>query len=409
MGLAVLTTSTLLIAGCSSATSGDETSPRSVTSGDPATAAALASLAKESLKKYNLQSIVVRVVKDGTDLYTGAAGESMTGVPATPQMRYRNGAMAFTYIGQAFVRMVDQGLVSLDDPVEKWMPDLPRANKVTIKNLLNMTSGYADYVYQPKVLHGVEKDPFRQWTNDELMSIGLAAPMNFEPGTNWGYSHTNYIILGELLEKITGKPTSEVLNDYVLAPMNLTSTSSNSDTPAIPEPVLHSYTAERREFLGISAKTPFMEDSTFWNPSWTTAEGAVQTTDIYDMTTSMEIVGSGSQVSPEMYAAQTGPNLAGFGSRDPSGRCPICQPLTSARNYGLGILIMGPWLSQTKNFYGSGATTGYLPAEKLAITVVANPGAGASGKDGSAPDSSSAIFSGFAKAVTPENAPPAAG
>lgn len=69
-----------------------------------------------------------------------------------------------------------------------------------------MTSGYADYVYQPEMLHGTNLDPFRQWTPEELIRIGTSKPMMFEPRSNWGYSHTNYVILDRVLEKITGMP-----------------------------------------------------------------------------------------------------------------------------------------------------------------------------------------------------------
>jgi CubicO group peptidase (beta-lactamase class C family) len=194
------------------------------------------------------------VVKDGVDLYTGAAGESMTGVPATPGMHTRNGAFAFTYIGQTYARMADQKLVNLDDPISKWLPDLRDASKVTIRNLLNMTSGYPDYVYQPAVQDGVQAEPYKQWTDDEMIAVALARPNYFEPGTNWGYSHTNYVILGKLLSKITGKSTSAVLSEYVLEPMNLANTSSNAGTPAVPEPALHAFTSERRSFLKVPAK-----------------------------------------------------------------------------------------------------------------------------------------------------------
>src|SRR5262249_18812031 len=157
----------------------------------------------------------------------------------------------------------------------------------------NMTSGYADYVYQPEVLDGINLDPFRQWTSEELIQIGVSKPLDYEPGTNWGYSHTNYVILGRVLEKIAGKPMADIMQAYIIEPMGLKHTSSNGNTPAIPDPVLHAFSSERRETLQLPPDIPFYEEATFWNPSWTTAEGAVQTTDIYDMTTSMEFVGNG--------------------------------------------------------------------------------------------------------------------
>jgi CubicO group peptidase (beta-lactamase class C family) len=78
-----------------------------------------------------------------------------------------------------------------------------------------MTSGYADYVCQPEVLHGTNLNPFRQWTSEELIQIGISKPMQFEPGANWGYSHTNYVILGRVLEKIACMPLAEATRKYI--------------------------------------------------------------------------------------------------------------------------------------------------------------------------------------------------
>ena len=396
----------LLLASCSTDAGSPSSSPEP--SGDPAQTAALKELTDSALAKYKQKSVIVRVVKDGVDLYTGAAGESMTGVPATTQMHTRNGAFAFTYIGQTYARMADQKLVNLDDPISKWLPDLRDASKVTIRNLLNMTSGYPDYVYQPAVQDGVQADPYKQWTDDEMIAVALARPNYFEPGTNWGYSHTNYVILGKLLSKITGKSTSAVLSEYVLEPMNLENTSSNAGTPAVPEPALHAFTSERRSFLKVPAKLPFYEEATFWNPSWTTANGAVQTSNIFDMTTSMEIVGSGSQVSPEMYQQQVAPTLVGFGKKDPSGTCPVCRELTPELNYGFGVVLNGDWITQTKSFYGSSASGGYLPSEKLTISVIANTAQDGFGPDGAYlnQNASFSIFTDIANLVAPGLAPP---
>ena len=100
-----------------------------------------------------------------------------------------------------------------------------------------MTSGYADYVYQPELLDGTGLDPFRQWTSEEMIGIGTSVPLYFEPAEqNWGYSHTNYVILGRALEQIAGKPMAEIMQEYIVEPMGLANTSSNENTPLIPSP-----------------------------------------------------------------------------------------------------------------------------------------------------------------------------
>ena len=258
---------------------------------------------------------------------------------------------------------------------------------------------------QPPLAAALTRDPFQQFTDAELLNWGLSAPMDFAPGTNWGYSHTNYVILGQVLAKVAGKPLDQVLQQYVLDPMGLTQTSANGNTPAIPEPVMHVFSSERKEALGIPVATPFSEESTFWNPSWTTATGAVETTTIDDMTRSMEIVGSGSQVSPAMYKAQTGNSLLGFGHKDPTGRCSVCGPLTPQRSYGLGVVLIGPWILQAKSFAGSAAVAAYLPSHHLAISVVTTYLPEAYDDKGNYVDASRPVFLSIANALAAGSTP----
>ena len=130
--------------------------------------------------------------------------------------------------------------------------------------LANMTSGYPDYVQNADFLRDSLENPFRAWTPKEQIEIGLSTPRVFAPGTNWDYSHTNYVILGLALEAATGEPLADLLRRYILDPLNLTGTASEQ-TAWMPEPVLHAYSSERREYLGIPAGTRFYEESTFWD------------------------------------------------------------------------------------------------------------------------------------------------
>jgi CubicO group peptidase (beta-lactamase class C family) len=272
-----------------------------------------------------------------------------------------------------------------------------------------MTAGYADYVYQPEVLHAVVFEPFRQWSAEELIQIGTSKPMMFEPGTNWGYSHTNYVILGRVLEKITGMPLAEAMQKYIFGPMDLQQTQS-FNTAQIPAPVLHTFSSERRTDLRVPPEVPFYEESTFWNPSWTTAEGAVQTTDITDMTKTMVAVGSGKILSKTSWEAQIGPNLVDFGHRDPKCpdcQCPVCRENSTAFNYGLGVLNIGPWIAQSKGFAGCDAMVGYLPSKKLSIAVVVTYSPGAFDEKGNFknPDVSRKVFALLTKALAPDTLP----
>ncbi|MGH2551866.1 MAG: serine hydrolase domain-containing protein [Thermomicrobiales bacterium] len=372
-------------------------------------AEAVIEIAKRSLSDLNLKSVIVRVTIDSQELVTAAFGESTSGVPATTDMHFRNGSVAISYVATLLLRFVDQKLIGLDDTIDAWLPDLPDSNRVTLRMLANMTSGYPDYVQQADFIAACYADPFRQWLPDELIEYGVGKPRVFEPGANWDYAHTNYVILGLALEKIGGQPMDQMLREQILDPLGLTNTVSSS-TPAISEPVLHSYSSERRGLLGIPDGTRFYEDSTFWNPSWTITHGAIQTTNIYDMTASAEAVGTGALLSPESHLAQIEPRLVGFGALLDG--CPTCHPLTPQFNYGLGVFINGPWLFQNPFFSGYGAIAAYLPSKRIAIAVATTPGEAAFDDNGDligGGNLSMPIYREIGEMLAPDEAPPATG
>ena len=328
--------------------------------------ARIVAIAREAMAQHDLKAVILRVTIDGREIMTTALGESMTGVPATVDMHFRNGAVAIAYMATALLVLVDRGVVGLDDPLATWLPELPDADQVTLRMLANMTSGYNDFVANETFIAAFLADPFRQWTVEERIEIGLSTPRFFAPGTNWNYAHTNYLILGRALEAITGQPLAALLRELVLDPLGLRNTQSSA-TPLIQEPVLHAFSSERRQALGIPAGTRFYEEATYWNPSWSLAEGSIQTTNIYDMTATAVAVGEGILLSPESHAAQVEPRLAGFG--EPIAGCAACATLTEAYSYGLGVVLNGPWIVQTPLFAGLDSAMAYLPAEKLAIAV----------------------------------------
>lgn len=368
-------------------------------------AAAIIELAREAMTQHHLKAVILRVTIDGEEIVTKALGESMTGVPATEDMHFRNGAVAISYMSTLLLQLVDQEVVSLDDKLSNWLPELPDAERVTLRMLANMTAGYPDYVQNKRLDEELYANPFRQWTPKEQIDIGLSTPRVFEPGTNWDYSHTNYVILGLALEKITGRPLADLLQENILDPLNLEDTTSSS-TAAIPEPVLHAFTSERREALGIAPSTRFYEESTFWNPSWTLARGSVQTTNIYDMTATAVAIGEGTLLSLESHRAQVGPDLLGFGA--PLEGCPSCHKLDEVYSYGLGVVLSGAWILQNPLFAGYGGTEAYLPSKKIAIAVVTTYGEKGFDEQGRYGNASQEIFKAIGTYLAPE-APPLIG
>jgi CubicO group peptidase (beta-lactamase class C family) len=332
------------------------------------------------MTELDLRAVLVHVQQGEDVLASLAFGESMTGVPATVDMHFRNGAVAISLVATLVLMLVDEGIVALDDTIDQWLPDLPDASTVTIRMLLNMTAGYRDYVQSTELNTELYLDPFHQFTYEELLGYSFDQPRLFEPGTNWEYAHTQYLMLGKLIEAATGATVEGLMQEKVLTPLGLTET-QNFTTPEIPEPVLHAFTSERRPVLNIPDDTPFYEESTFWNPSWTITHGAIQTTTVADMAASMAAVGRGTLLSPESHAAQFSRDLVGFGSALDG--CGSCHTMTEDQVYGLGVWMIGPWAVQNPLFCGYSGTAGYLADGDVSIAVAVTYGAGSFGLDGS--------------------------
>jgi len=368
------------------------------------TASAITDIVQNAMATEHLRSVIIKVTQGDQVVTRQAFGTSMKGVPATTDMHFPNGNVAFAYLGTLLMEFVDEHKVGLDDTIDRWMPNLPEADKVTLKMLANHTSGYPDYETDPAFIAAYYADPFHIWTFQERLAYAFSRPVLFAPGTNWAYAHTNFMILGEILAKIGGKPLATLLSEKVLGPMGLTGT-AESQTSAVPSPVLHSYTSERREALGIPAGTAFYEESTFWNRQWGTPIGANETTTIDDMATSAVQVGTGSLLSESSYEAMTGPNLVGFGNADPS-CAPACRAMTDALNFGLGVVRSGSWILQAPSLTGYSETMAYLPSQEIAIAVVITFLPAAYDAQGNNASSANSIFRSIGALMAPNDPPP---
>ena len=368
---------------------------------------AILDIVRDAMAQQSLNAVIVRVLVDGQEIVTAALGESMTGVPATTEMHFRNGAVAIAYMSTLLLRLVDRKMIGLDDTIERWLPDIPDADKVTFRMLANMTSGYPDFVQNADFIKAFYANPFRQFTGDEQIAYGLSTPRMFAPGTNWDYAHTNYVIMGRALEHLTGKSLDVLLQEEVLDPLGLSNTVAWS-TPEITQPVLHAFSSERRTFVDIPNGVPFYEETTYWNPSWTLAPGAIQTSNIFDMAASAVAIGEGTLLTPASYQEMVAPSLIGFGA--PLKGCPACHTLDTAYSFGLGVVLTGSWIIQTPLFGGYGAVIGYLPAQKIAIAVAVTFGEESFDDQGSYKYSShQLLFRAIGAYLAPDDPPPARG
>ena len=388
-----------LLTGC-----GGPVSSPPAASTDTAKADAVLKIVKDTMAERHLKAVIVRVTVDGKEVLTQAVGDSMTGVPATPQMHFRNGAVAISYVSTLLLKLVDDNKVRLDDKMSKWLPDFPHADQVTLGQLAQMTSGYPDYVLGNDAFDAaLYANPFKQWTTDDILAQIRSRPLLYPPGTNWNYAHTNYVLLGLALEKATGQDMPTLLNDKVLRPLGLSQT-ANFDTPEIPSPVLHAFSSERRPTLKIPPGTPFYEESTYWNPSWSIIHGAIQTTNIYDLEATAVGIGSGKLLSADSYKAMVSTELRGKTHAQEG--CPTCFEQNNVYTYGLGIIISGHWLLQNPQLAGYAAVEGYLPSQKIAVAVANTYEPQAFDDQGNYSNEADTLFRRVAAEMAPNDAPP---
>jgi len=144
-------------------------------------------------------------------------------------MRYSIGSISKQFTASAILLLQQQGKLSINDPVSKWVPGLTDGNKITIRELLSHTSGYQDYWPQDYVMPMMLQPTTSQYIVDHWAKI----PLDFTPGTRWQYSNTNYVIAGLIVEKAAGKPLLEFLHEKVFDPLGMKSV-TNTDLAKLP-------------------------------------------------------------------------------------------------------------------------------------------------------------------------------
>lgn len=186
-------------------------------------------VATDTLARTGVPSASIAIIKDGQIAYVKAYGDARLEpkTPATPQMRYSIGSISKQFTAAAILLLQEQGKLSLDDKVSKYVPDLTRANEVTIRQLLSHTSGYQDYWPQDYVMPGMLKPTNAQ----QIMDMWGKKPLDFDPGTKWQYSNTNYVIAGVIVEKVARMPLLQLLQQKVFAPLGIKSTFDTDSGP----------------------------------------------------------------------------------------------------------------------------------------------------------------------------------
>ncbi|MGH8909134.1 MAG: serine hydrolase domain-containing protein [Egibacteraceae bacterium] len=211
-----------------------------------------------------------------------------TGAPMKPQLHFRVASITKSFVATVVLQLVGEGRLGLDDPVDRWLPSLlPQGNAVTVRQLLNHTSGLPDYLTGSLLQLALTGWAFRP---EELVAIAVSQPPRFPPGTDWSYSNTNYIVAGLIIEKVTGQPIEEELRARIFHPLKLADTTFPNDV-RIPAPHARGYW-----FFGDIDLTTALHSSVAW------AAGAIIST-AADLARFYQALLGGRLLHPELLKA----------------------------------------------------------------------------------------------------------
>lgn len=308
----------------------------------------LRSIVQAEAEKDGTKAVEFGMWVDDREVMTTALGNSMTTVPATTKMHYHIGGIAETFMSTLLLMLAEQGRINLDEKICRWFPHLLGADQVTPRMLVANTAGYIDYVTVQDFLNAQLAEPFRTFTDEELINYSVRdGIMNFAPGTSQQYSHTDNVILGQVIERATHESMKELYEKNIFGPLGMKDTQFPINQE-IQEPVLHAFTKDRG----------FYEDCTYWNPSWGSTPG-LPTSNLHDVGKWGPILGTGRLISPAHFQEQIAPTSVGKGKNRPD------------LYFAYGFVVANGWIVQNPSINGYSGAFGYNLATGVTIVVEA--------------------------------------
>lgn len=285
----------------------------------------------------------VLLAQDDRILYQAARGSANLelGVPLSPDQVFRIGSLTKTFTAAALLKLAAAGKLSLDDPLAKFLPDFPQGAKVTLAELLDHTAGISD---------AWEADPAKPQDTGALVKLIAGHAPDFPPGTAWAYSNSGYILLGAVIEKVTGQPWHAALQGLLTQPLGLAQTAYYSDEAVVPG-LVAGYSQDDH---GRVIRAPFTSIS---GPG---AAGALTST-AADLFRWMRALATGRALPPRLYEAMSSAKATTSGTPVPYG-------------YGLmiGTVRGEPVVEHNGGIEGFAAQLTYFPKQHVTVVVLAN-------------------------------------
>ncbi|WP_371614730.1 serine hydrolase domain-containing protein [Streptomyces sp. NBC_00454] len=314
----------------------------------PAVAARLDAAVREVMRETKVPGVTVGLWAPGKGSYVKTFGvaDKATGAPMGTGLHVRIGSETKTFTVTALLQQVDRGKAGLDDPIGKYVTGVPNGDRITLRELAGMRSGLFNYSLDPDFVKKLQADPEQDFTPQQLLDYSFKHPVQFQPDEKFDYCNTNLILLGLVVEKVTGRPLHEVIAQDVLEPAGLHRTLLPTGTE-FPDPHAQGYSDQT-----ASGRT---EDVTDWNPSWAWAAGAM-ISDLQDLRSWARTLATGTLLTPATQAERlktTPMDLPGTG-------------------YGLGIFNVQGWIGHNGSLPGYEVLPVYLPEAQATMVLLLN-------------------------------------
>lgn len=338
-------------AACVSDPAGVIARPAGQTSGDlPAELTAELDAAVTSALTTAVPGAVVGVrTPDGTWTHAYGKADVKTGAEMTVGTHTRIGSVTKTFTTSVVLKLAEEGKLSLDDPIAEYVPKVPNGDKINLRQLADMTSGVASYTLSKDFTDRYFAHPETVFTPQQVLKVGLAKSPLFAPGAQFDYSNTNTVLLGLVIEKVTGAPVQDAIKADVLDPLNLTHTSWPGTSVELPEPYADGYTLQ-----GDHATPAEPANATHWNQAWGWTAGEL-ISDVDDLLTFGQAMGTGQGL---FDAASQTTRLTSFP--------------TPAGGYGFGFGCIGGWVGHTGEIPGYNTTVYYDTQSATTVVVQVN-------------------------------------
>ena len=341
----------------------------------------IATIDPGSSLRVQLQKLVDDAVESGlpgVSLHVQDRGESIsvvagvanrdTAEPVTPSSLFHAGSIGKTFVATMLLRLVDMGYLQLDDPIDLWLDPsmssmIADSNRITIRMLLSHTSGIQDYFSNPDYGIAFAESPGKIWTPTENLGYIDNTQNNFEPGAEFSYSNTNYLLLGVIAERITGLSLGMALRQWVFDPAGLENTYGAYENLGQPE-IAHGYlpiSFLENSSLNIELPTDGSDLDTFeWLESEGLGDAPIQSTSGDLNSFIRTLIDTDTLISDELKTQMQTESFPG------------------SSEHGFGLYILHNGFDNSLRFMHGGKSFGlissmsYTPSEDSSFTMIAN-------------------------------------